>query len=216
MDTHGPEASSGGGEAVADNQTEEEELAQEIQEINAVVGMGYSEQDARRALQQRRKLADAWRDWQQDETAQQNYEKADAEGQEKALEDVKTGHMNANIENAVEKLLSGAVATTGGENQLLMRAPLRAMDGSKDGEEDKTRPRRMSASNNAPTAEEIAKGLSRKIQCVLPCEEQQRIYVGTDEGQVLVHTCDANFTIKRWLTQPSPNVYAVTCLDVIY
>merc|ERR1719183_346573 len=81
--------------------------------------------------------------------------------------------MNANVETAVEKLLSGAVATTGAEHQLLMRAPLRAMDGAKDGEEDKTRPRRMSASNNAPTAEEIAKGLSRKIQCVLPCEEEK-------------------------------------------
>jgi WD40 repeat protein len=215
-DIAGPEGSSAGGDGATDNQAEEEELAQEFQEVRGVVNMGYSEQDARRALQQRRKLADAWREWYQDETAQQNFENADAEGQEKALEDVRSSNMNANVENAVEKLLSGAIVTTGVvEDQLLMHAPLRAME-AKEGEEDKTRPRRLSASHNAPTAEEIAKGLSRKIQCVLPCEEQKRIYVGTDEGQVLVHSCDSNFTIKRWLTQPGPNVCAVTCLDVLY
>merc|ERR1712072_1560644 len=99
--------------------------------------MGYSEQDARRALLQRRKLADAWREWYQDEAAQQAYEKAEPEAQTKSLEDVKTGNMSANIENAVEKLLSGAIVTTGAEDQLHMRQPLRTVEGAKEGEEDK-------------------------------------------------------------------------------
>jgi hypothetical protein len=217
-------AAEGGAGAVdgsADSLAEEEEQAQELQEVTAIAGMGYTEQDARRALQPRRKLADAWREWHQDETAQQAYEKADDEGRTKALEEVRSANIATNVENAVEKLLSGAIATTEVEPrhvepQPIARQQLRATDAAKEGEEDKTQNRRLSASNNAPTAEEIAKGLSRKIQCVLPCEEQKRVYVGTDEGQVLCHSCDANFTIRRWITQPGPNVVAVTCLDAVY
>merc|ERR1719162_2886980 len=104
--------------------------------------MGYSEQAACRALQQRRKLGEAMREWHHDETAQEDYVNAYPEQQEKVLEDVKSGNMSANIENAVEKLLSGAIVTTVVEEQVVppkMRPPRAkegAKDGAKEGEED--------------------------------------------------------------------------------
>jgi hypothetical protein len=214
-------------DAAVDARTEEEEQAQELYEVKEVVAIGYLEADARRALQQRRKFQDCLREWQHDEEAQEAFRIADAEGQQKTWEDLKTGNKNFNIENAVEKLMSGAVAITSVEEPPT-RLPMRVMDAAKmramnaakeaakENEEEKVRPRRESASHNAPTPEEIAKGLSRRIQCILVLEEQDRVYIGTDEGQVLCCACDENFTILRWITQPSLNPAAVTCLDAVY
>jgi len=119
-----------------------------------------------------------------------------------------------NVEQAVEKLLTGAIATVGGEEAPPVRLAARAE--MREGEEPQVRVKSLKRSGNGPSPEDIAKGMSRKIQCILPCEEQNRIFVGTVEGQVLVVRCDANFTVIRWITQPGPNMVAVTCLDCCY
>jgi hypothetical protein len=198
-----------------DNLAEEEELAQERYEIQQIVDLGYLENDVQRALQQRHTYADAKREWQQDEEAQELFSKADKEAQEKIMDDVRSANRAANIEAALEKLVSGAIVITATE-EVPARAQFRAADGSKETEEEKNRPRRLNVNHNAPTPEEIAKGLTRRIQCIFPLEEQERVYVGTDEGQVLVCSCDPNFTIRRWITQPGPNIVAVTCLDAVF
>uniref|UniRef100_A0A7S4PUN5 Uncharacterized protein n=1 Tax=Alexandrium monilatum TaxID=311494 RepID=A0A7S4PUN5_9DINO len=82
---------------------------------------------------------------------------------------------------------------------------------------------------NAPTQEELARGLSRKIKCVLPCEDEKRVYVGTVEGQVIIFRCDSRleFPVERWATcpdlssaEPLPgnarvDAPAVTCLHCV-
>lgn len=78
---------------------------------------------------------------------------------------------------------------------------------------------------NAPSPEEILSGMSRKIKCVLPCEGERRVYVGTTEGQVIMFRVDSRreFPVERWATCPDASSAdphlpardppAVTCLQ---
>jgi len=65
---------------------------------------------------------------------------------------------------------------------------------------------------NSPTAEDLQRGLSSGITCVLPVEEQRRVYVGTVEGRVIIFSTENDFSVLRWihLEDASP----VTCIDV--
>ncbi|CAE7649841.1 unnamed protein product, partial [Symbiodinium pilosum] len=65
---------------------------------------------------------------------------------------------------------------------------------------------------NSPTAEDLQRGLSSGITCVLPVEEQHRVYVGTVEGRVIIFSTENEFSVLRWvhLEDASP----VTCIDV--
>jgi len=63
----------------------------------------------------------------------------------------------------------------------------------------------------APTPEEAMKGLSSNVTSVLMCEDQGRVYVGTNEGQVLVFTTEEGFPVLRWMNSPE-GPGPVTCL----
>lgn len=64
----------------------------------------------------------------------------------------------------------------------------------------------------SPSAEDFQRGLSAGITCVLPEEEQKRVYVGTVEGRVIIFSTENDFSVIRWihLEDATP----VTCLDV--
>lgn len=67
---------------------------------------------------------------------------------------------------------------------------------------------------NAPTAEEIARGLTANILCILPCEERGRLFVGTAEGQILVFALDApDFPCIRWANASPDDCSQVICME---
>ena len=68
------------------------------------------------------------------------------------------------------------------------------------------------SSQNCPTPEEVQKGLTSSIMCILPSEQQGRVYAGTAEGRVLIFKCEEGFPIVRWLYSPG-DTSAVTCLN---
>jgi len=74
---------------------------------------------------------------------------------------------------------------------------------------------RGEGTHNAPSQDEINKGLSRDIRCIQPCEEMQQVFVGTAEGQVLIFSCDLGFQPIRWVYHPA-DVSAVTCLHYAF
>jgi len=65
---------------------------------------------------------------------------------------------------------------------------------------------------NSPTAEDLQRGLSSGITCVLPVEEQRRVYVGTVEGRVIIFSTENDFSVLRWVHLEDAS--AVTCIDV--
>lgn len=73
-------------------------------------------------------------------------------------------------------------------------------------------PRATGLPQTPPSAEDFQRGLSSGITCVLPEEEQKRVYVGTVEGRVIIFSTEHDFSVLRWihLEDASP----VTCLDV--
>lgn len=74
------------------------------------------------------------------------------------------------------------------------------------------RPSRPKVAANAPSQDEINRGLTSSIMCILPCEELQRAFVGTAEGQVLVIALDQpGFPVVRWLNHEDST--AVTALE---
>lgn len=194
------------------------EREQELKEVHQVMSMGFVEADARRALAQVPR-------------ARAVLTKPHDQDAELKLADARA----TNVEQAVEKLLTGVIATVGEElppARLAARADMlqgedpqaraknlkkvRKIDKSLPGDAPSQKEEQQVSVHNAPSQKEIEKGLSRNIQCILPCEEQKRIYVGTIEGMVLVLACDANFTVIRWFSQPGPNMVAVTSLDCTY
>eukprot|EP00927_Polykrikos_kofoidii_P047602 TRINITY_DN41853_c0_g1_i2.p1 TRINITY_DN41853_c0_g1~~TRINITY_DN41853_c0_g1_i2.p1 ORF type:complete len:1789 (+),score=329.51 TRINITY_DN41853_c0_g1_i2:571-5367(+) len=62
---------------------------------------------------------------------------------------------------------------------------------------------------NAPSAEEVQRGLSSQITCILPCEERELVFVGTHEGRILVCAVGGDFPVVRWLHPDDAG--AVTC-----
>mmetsp|Transcript_22098 Transcript_22098/g.39639 ORF Transcript_22098/g.39639 Transcript_22098/m.39639 type:complete len:1788 (+) Transcript_22098:67-5430(+) len=66
---------------------------------------------------------------------------------------------------------------------------------------------------NSPTAEDLQKGLSSSITCVVIVEEQRRVYIGTGEGRVIIFSCDRDYPVLRWVANPD-DASAVTCIHV--
>eukprot|EP00931_Biecheleriopsis_adriatica_P036422 TRINITY_DN20985_c0_g1_i1.p1 TRINITY_DN20985_c0_g1~~TRINITY_DN20985_c0_g1_i1.p1 ORF type:complete len:1755 (-),score=434.04 TRINITY_DN20985_c0_g1_i1:113-4855(-) len=69
------------------------------------------------------------------------------------------------------------------------------------------------APQNSPTAEDIQRGLSSSITCVLPVEEQRRVYVGTAEGRVIIFSTLGDYPALRWVQNPE-DLSPVTCIHV--
>eukprot|EP00425_Heterocapsa_triquetra_P018497 CAMPEP_0195128218 /NCGR_PEP_ID=MMETSP0448-20130528/138705_1 /TAXON_ID=66468 /ORGANISM="Heterocapsa triquestra, Strain CCMP 448" /LENGTH=1457 /DNA_ID=CAMNT_0040166005 /DNA_START=121 /DNA_END=4491 /DNA_ORIENTATION=+ len=84
--------------------------------------------------------------------------------------------------------------------------------GLEQGHRETRRARNAGPAQNCPTPEEMARGVSRQITCILPSEAQQRIYAGTVEGRILIFKCEDGFPITRWLYTPG-DTSAVMCLD---
>ena len=102
-------------------------------------------------------------------------------------------------------------ATGGGERSPpASRSAKRGPEGSSSGEARSTG-RQGNQPHTSPSAEDLQRGLSSGITCVLPDEEQKRVYVGTVEGTVIIFSTH-DFSVLRWIHMEDPT--PVTCLDV--
>eukprot|EP00928_Gymnodinium_smaydae_P014786 TRINITY_DN15435_c1_g1_i1.p1 TRINITY_DN15435_c1_g1~~TRINITY_DN15435_c1_g1_i1.p1 ORF type:complete len:1789 (+),score=436.94 TRINITY_DN15435_c1_g1_i1:132-5498(+) len=90
-----------------------------------------------------------------------------------------------------------------------------AAAGDEEGGEAREREQRRETARsevNAPSPEDIARGLTSQVTCVLPCQAVEKIFVGTLEGQVISVSSDyaSDFPVTRWTTPEDPS--EITCL----
>eukprot|EP00930_Biecheleria_cincta_P025948 TRINITY_DN18387_c0_g1_i1.p1 TRINITY_DN18387_c0_g1~~TRINITY_DN18387_c0_g1_i1.p1 ORF type:complete len:1789 (-),score=368.82 TRINITY_DN18387_c0_g1_i1:574-5940(-) len=66
---------------------------------------------------------------------------------------------------------------------------------------------------NSPSMEDIQRGLSSNVTCLMIVEEQRRVYVGTGEGRVIIFSTEGDCPVLRWVSDPD-DTSPVTCLHV--
>lgn len=67
--------------------------------------------------------------------------------------------------------------------------------------------------SNTPSMEDIQRGLSSNVTCLMIVEEQRRVYVGTGEGRVIIFSTEGDCPVLRWVSDPD-DTSPVTCLHV--
>mmetsp|Transcript_34438 Transcript_34438/g.78515 ORF Transcript_34438/g.78515 Transcript_34438/m.78515 type:complete len:1805 (+) Transcript_34438:111-5525(+) len=67
-----------------------------------------------------------------------------------------------------------------------------------------------------PTQEDVHKGLTTGVHCVLICEALRIIFAGTSEGHVLCMSLDNDFEFLRCLEQADHDYSPVTCMHYYY